>query len=51
MSGGVNEMNEVVLMRGKWIEHLTIFRAIFAVFAFNGISMPFFSNLIAKTKQ
>ncbi|MBT2688401.1 hypothetical protein J7I93_09430 [Bacillus sp. ISL-47] len=39
-----------VLARGEWIEFLTIYRAIFHGFAFNGISMPFFSKFHSKNK-
>ena len=44
-------MNQTVVMRGFWMEFLYIYRAIFAAIATNGISMPIFSNLIAKIKQ
>ena len=44
-------MNQTVLMRGFWMEFLYIYRAIFAIIAANGISMPFLSNFIAKIKQ
>ncbi|WP_267128893.1 RAxF-45 family protein [Cytobacillus dafuensis] len=44
-------MSQAVLMRGFWMEFIYIYRAIFAGFAVNGISMPFFSNFIAKIKQ
>lgn len=40
-----------VLARGEWIEFLTIYRAIFHGFAFNGRRLSFFSNFIMKTKQ
>ncbi|MDQ0271509.1 RAxF-45 family protein [Cytobacillus purgationiresistens] len=34
-------MSGAVLAREEWIEHLTIFRAIFHEVAVNGTSMPF----------
>ncbi|WP_260508196.1 RAxF-45 family protein [Cytobacillus firmus] len=40
-----------VLERGKWIEFLTIYRAIFHGFAVNGTSLSSFSKFHMKTKQ
>lgn len=39
-------MNLAVFARTEMLEHLTIYRAIFHEAAFNGISLPFFSNFI-----
>lgn len=44
-------MNQAVCMRGFWMEFIYIYRALFAGVAVNGISLPFFSNLIANIKQ
>jgi hypothetical protein len=37
-------MNRSVGLHGQFLEYIYICRAIFHVFAFNGIRMPFFSN-------
>ncbi|MFD1336762.1 RAxF-45 family protein [Oceanobacillus iheyensis] len=37
-------------MRAEWIEFLYFCRAKFAVVAYNGIRMPFFSNLITANE-
>ncbi|CAM3387391.1 RAxF-45 family protein [Cytobacillus oceanisediminis] len=39
-----------VLARGEWIEFLTIYRAIFHGFAFNGRRLSFFSKLHNENK-
>ncbi|WP_268877592.1 RAxF-45 family protein [Heyndrickxia camelliae] len=44
-------MNQAVFVRGQWMEHLYICRAIFHAVAINGISMPIFSNCIWKQKR
>ncbi|WP_260631247.1 RAxF-45 family protein [Bacillus sp. S/N-304-OC-R1] len=44
-------MSQAVCTRGFWMEFIYIYRAIFACIAVNGISLPFFSNLIANIKQ
>ncbi|MBD7938507.1 hypothetical protein H9655_15835 [Cytobacillus sp. Sa5YUA1] len=41
-------MSGTVLTRGKWLEHLTVFCAIFGAMTFNGIRLSFFNNCIAK---
>lgn len=46
--GGVEEMSGTVLTRGKWLEHLTIFCAIFGAMTANGIRLSFYNNCIAK---
>lgn len=43
-------MMEAVLARGKWIEFLTIYRAIFHGFAFNGRRLSFCSKLHNENK-
>lgn len=43
-------MNQAVFARGE-MKHLYLCRAIFHDAAFNGIRMPFFSNLIANLKR
>ncbi|WP_319020783.1 RAxF-45 family protein [Bacillus sp. B1-b2] len=44
-------LSSTVLVQGYMIENLYINRAKFAVFVVNGISLPFFNNLIAKLKR
>ncbi|MEK4921555.1 RAxF-45 family protein [Cytobacillus sp. FSL W7-1323] len=41
-------MRGTVLTRGKWLEHLTIFCAIFGAMTANGIRLSFYNNCIAK---
>ncbi|MDZ5474013.1 RAxF-45 family protein [Bacillus sp. 31A1R] len=41
-------MNNTVFLHGFWEEFLYIFRDKFAFLVVNGISLPFFNNLIAN---